>query len=108
MSPVCQISSAVSRSLPPALTYCSSGNPEPSPAVFCTKTSCPAPTSACTPAGVKPTRYSLSLISFGKPIFIVVSQQLITNQIFYRPNGHFRNAQLLHGGDHRSDLTVRE
>ena len=70
ISPVCQTSSAVSSIVAPALTYCSSEKPEPSPADFCTKSSCPASFNACTPAGVNPTLYSLSLISFGNPIFI--------------------------------------
>src|SRR5438128_12468543 len=55
----------------PARVYNGSSNPEPSPALFSTNTRCPASVKARTPAGVRPTRYSLSLISFGSPMITV-------------------------------------
>src|SRR5690242_9167022 len=42
--------------------------PLPTPAPCCTSTSCRADDRACTAAGIMPTRYSLSLTSFGTPI----------------------------------------
>src|ERR1035437_5979606 len=54
----------------PALWYSASGKPDCAPAWVSTSTVCPASLSAFTPAGVTPTRASLSLISLGTQIFI--------------------------------------
>src|ERR1035437_1982785 len=56
----------------PALWYSASGKPDCAPAWVSTSTVCPASQSAFTPAGITPTRASLSLISLGTPIFIIV------------------------------------
>src|SRR5258708_5868922 len=66
-----QTSSADSIIVAPARWYKESSNPDPSPASFSTSTRWPASVSARTPAGVSPTRYSLSLISFGSPMITV-------------------------------------
>src|SRR5579864_3014698 len=50
--------------------------PLPTPAPCCTSTSCRADTSACTAAGIMPTRYSLSLTSFGTPIRTLFAPRL--------------------------------
>ena len=63
-------SSAVLSMRAPAASYSELENPEPSPASVSTRTVLPSCTNSCTPAGTSPTRYSLSLISFVKPIFI--------------------------------------
>src|SRR5438132_13077284 len=55
----------------PAFWYKESSKPDPSPAFFSTSTRWPASVNARTPAGVRPTRYSLSLISFGSPMIKV-------------------------------------
>src|SRR4030095_15361421 len=56
----------------PALTYSSSVMPDPSPALVSTSTLWPPEVSALTPAGINPTRYSLSLTSFGRPTIIIL------------------------------------
>ena len=53
----------------PAATYSSSGICEPSPALFSTTTSWPCWVSSWTPTGVRATRYSWFLTSFGTPTF---------------------------------------
>src|SRR5689334_13031328 len=63
-------SSAVPRIEAPAASYCSSGMPEPAPASCSTTTRWPAAVSARTPAGTSPTRFSLSLISRGRPMIM--------------------------------------
>src|ERR1700680_3868481 len=50
--------------------------PLPTPAPCCTSTSCRADDSACTAAGIMPTRYSLSLTSFGTPIRTLFAPRL--------------------------------
>src|SRR5579864_748564 len=50
--------------------------PLPTPAPCCTSTSCRADASACTAAGIIPTRYSLSLTSFGTPIRTLFAPRL--------------------------------
>src|ERR1035437_1248884 len=57
----------------PAFWYSSSGKPDCAPAWVSTSTVWPASVSAFTPAGVTPTRASLSLISLGTPMIIAVS-----------------------------------
>src|SRR5574344_185754 len=61
----------------PTSSYSLSGNPLFSPAECCTNTVCPCFISSATPAGVIPTRFSLSLISIGIPIFILFSALVI-------------------------------
>src|SRR6266545_6453370 len=53
----------------PAPSYAKSATALPSPAPVSTTTSWPRWTSSRAPAGVKATRYSSVLISFGTPIF---------------------------------------
>src|SRR5438132_11623882 len=55
----------------PAFWYKESSKPDPSPALCSTSTRWLASVNARTPAGVRPTRYSLSLISFGSPMITV-------------------------------------
>ena len=55
----------------PAARYSSLVRPMAAPALFCTRTLCPRNVSSRTLAGVRPTRYSWFLISFGTPIFMV-------------------------------------
>src|SRR5690348_4773085 len=55
----------------PAFTYRSSQKPLPSPAPFSMCTVWPAATSASAPAGTSATRFSLVLISFGTPMFML-------------------------------------
>src|ERR1700688_349818 len=50
--------------------------PLPRPAPCCTSTSCRAVDSACTAAGIMPTRYSLYLTSFGTPIRTLFAPRL--------------------------------
>src|ERR1039458_3947567 len=68
-----QTSPAAPSIVAPALWYSSSRKPDCAPAFVSTNTLCPSSVSAFTPAGVTPTRASLSLISLGTPIIIVVS-----------------------------------
>src|SRR5436305_13450387 len=68
-------SSAEGMMVAPARSYRESSKPEPSPALRSTIQRCPASVSARTPAGVSPTRYSLSLISLRSPTITVVSLQ---------------------------------
>src|SRR5215213_540501 len=72
ISAVAQTSSAELTIVAPARSYSVSSKPEPSPALTSTRMSCPASLSARTPAGVSPTRYSLSLISLGRPTSTVL------------------------------------
>src|SRR4030095_176388 len=51
-------------------------NPLPIPALRSTSTSWPRATSCRAPSGVSPTRYSLSLVSFGTPLRMVLSRLL--------------------------------
>src|SRR4051794_39637945 len=80
-------SSAVSRIVPPARSKSTSGMPLPSPAERSTNTVCPALTSALTPAGTRPTRYSLFLISFGTPTIIAGSLLSVARGDRCRPRG---------------------
>src|SRR5215218_5148192 len=61
-------SSAVSSTVAPATSYCSSVKPLPSPAPRSMKSWWPFWTSASAPAGTRATRFSLVLISRGTPI----------------------------------------
>src|SRR5664280_1874458 len=71
MSARANISCGVSTISAPALRYSSSVRPDPTPADFSIMTPWPRCVSSATVAGVKPTRNSLSLISFGAPINIL-------------------------------------
>jgi hypothetical protein len=71
ISPSPQTSSAVAKMVAPARWYSESSKPEPAPALVSTITRCPASVKARTPAGVNPTRYSLSFISLGSPMITV-------------------------------------
>src|SRR5437868_2576608 len=73
MSALAQTSSTVGTIVPPARSYSGSSKLEPAPASVSTRTLWPASVSARTPAGVRPTRYSLSLISLGRPMITFYS-----------------------------------
>src|SRR3990170_3038485 len=59
--------SALGSISPPAASYSASANPAPMPAPFSITTRWPFDVSSRTVEGTTPTRYSLSLISFGTP-----------------------------------------
>src|SRR5699024_666394 len=65
-----QTSLAEERTVAPCSLYSSSVKPLPSPAEVSTNTVCPTATKWAAPSGVKATRFSLFLISFGTPIII--------------------------------------
>src|SRR4051812_45599535 len=77
MSALPQTSLALPTILAPASLKSSSAMEEPMPALVSTITLCPASIMALTPAGVMPTRYSLSLTSFGTPISMLQSLVLV-------------------------------
>src|ERR1039457_470934 len=76
----------------PASWYSASRNPDSAPAWVSTSTKCPASVSAFTPAGVTPTRASLSLISLGTPMIMICSCQLDAGR---RRPGSEENCHLL-------------
>src|SRR5260221_7529921 len=67
MSAPAKTSSAFAAIVAPASRYAASSTPMPCPASCSTATLCPRVTSSCTDAGVSPTRFSNTLISFGTP-----------------------------------------
>src|ERR1019366_1202917 len=64
-------SSAVATIVAPLATYASSLMDDPTPAPASIKTWCPPEANSRTPAGVRATRFSSVLISFGTPMIIV-------------------------------------
>src|SRR5688572_10470560 len=70
MSASFHTAAALGAMVAPTAAYSSSGKPLPSPAPCSTVTLCPAAIIASAPAGTSATRFSLTLISFGTPIFM--------------------------------------
>src|SRR2546429_1287225 len=60
----------------PAFSYMASGAPMPAPAFVSTTTWWPAATTSRTEVGVRPTRYSCVLTSFGTPRIIRISSSM--------------------------------
>src|SRR3989442_13399997 len=60
----------------PAFSYAASAAPMPAPAFVSTTTWCPSATSSRTEVGVRPTRYSCVLTSFGTPMITRISSSL--------------------------------
>src|ERR1700740_181055 len=67
MSAAAKTASAPGSTSAPAVLYASSDAPMPLPAPVSTLTLCPCPMISRTDDGVRPTRYSWFLISFGTP-----------------------------------------
>src|SRR5690606_19494271 len=88
-SAVAKISLAVSTIRAPAPRYCASVAPMPCPAPVSMRTSCPLATYSRTEAGLSPTRYSWSLISFGHPTRMTPSP---VSHYSYPGGGHFHKS----------------
>src|ERR1700733_11717316 len=71
MSAAANTASALGATCAPAARYASSVAPMPAPAPVSTSTLCPCATISRTEDGVRPTRYSWFLISFGTPMCIL-------------------------------------
>src|SRR4051812_15578847 len=71
MSAAANTASGLGATCAPAARYASSVAPMPAPAPVSTSTLCPCATISRTDDGVRPTRYSLFLISFGTPTCIL-------------------------------------
>src|SRR5262245_16034336 len=84
MSARFQTSAAVPTISAPALLYSSSGMAEPRPAPDWTTTWCRLSTSAFTPPGTRPTRYSLSLISRTLPISMAADYRPLFSRVDLR------------------------
>src|SRR5438105_4760907 len=83
ISALAHTSAAFGTSVPPAVRYASSANPDPIPAPCSTSTLCPSPTSDSTPAGTSATRCSAVLISFGTPTIMPAPRRSCLTSLCY-------------------------